>query len=173
MVPVKLAAPAVAAAALFAGGGDVLKYNDGQPDGKKSLGGSGEIIAFALPDAGTKVGGVRIHGSRYGLPKAPDESFLIYFLTDDMSEVVAVRMAPYSLFDRGEEKWVDVRFGKPIEVPEKFRVAVDFRAHQTKGVYVSFDTSTKGGHSFVGLPGVKTKPVDFGGDWMIEALPAE
>jgi RNA polymerase sigma-70 factor (ECF subfamily) len=173
MVSAKFFAALVAVAALFAGEGDVLKYDDGQPDGKKSLGSSGEIIAFALPDAETKIGGVRIHGSRYGVPKAPDESFLIYFLTDDMSDVVAVRMAPYSLFDRGEEKWVDVKFEKPVEVPRTFHVAVDFRAHQTKGVYVSFDTSTKGEHSFVGLPGVKAKPVDFDGDWMIEAIPAK
>lgn len=45
-----------------------LKYGDDQADGKKSLGGSGEIVAFALPGKGSKVAGIRIHGSRYGTP---------------------------------------------------------------------------------------------------------
>src|SRR3954447_13949376 len=59
---------------------DVLKYGDGQADGKKSLGGSGEMIEFTLPTDGQKVAGVRIHGSRYGLPEPPDERFLIFLL---------------------------------------------------------------------------------------------
>ena len=50
----------------------VLKYNDGKADGKKSIGGSGEMIRFELPEGVTKVRGIRIHGSRYGLPQAPE-----------------------------------------------------------------------------------------------------
>jgi hypothetical protein len=145
-----------------------LKYNDGQADGKKSLGGSGEIIGFKLPSGESKVAGIRIHGSRYGVPKAPDESFLIYFLNRDLSEVVSTQMAPYSLFERGPERWVEVTFPQPITLPQEFSVALDFRAQQTKGVYVSFDTSTGGKHSRMGLPGLKARDTDFGGDWMIE-----
>ena len=52
---------------------------DGKPDGKRSLGGSGEMIELWMPDAGLKVLGVKIHGSRYGQPDAPKESFLIYY----------------------------------------------------------------------------------------------
>ena len=114
-----------------------LKYGDGQPDGKKSLGGSGEIIGFTLPAEDGKVGAIRIHGSRYGTPDAPNESFLIYFLSHDMSEVMRTELAPYSLFERGPERWVEVKFRKPVEVPKEFWVAVDFRAGHTKGVYVS------------------------------------
>ena len=65
-----------------------LKYGNGQPAGKKSLGGSGEMIRFTLPDVASKVSGIRIHGSRYGMPEAPKESFLIYFLNHDLSEVL-------------------------------------------------------------------------------------
>jgi putative heme-binding domain-containing protein len=54
-----------------------LKYGDGQANGKQSLGGSGEMIEFALPRESVRVGGLRIHGSRYGMPQTPDESFLI------------------------------------------------------------------------------------------------
>jgi hypothetical protein len=50
-----------------------LSYNDGKADGRKSVGGSGEIISFTLPSEGQKVAGVRIHGSRYGAPTPPKE----------------------------------------------------------------------------------------------------
>jgi hypothetical protein len=147
-----------------------LKYGDGQADGKKSLGGAGEMIEFTLPEDGQKVAGVMIHGSRYGSPEPPDEQFLIYFLNEDRSEIVNTQMAPYSLFARGREQWVEVKFPRPIDVPKRFWIALDFRAHQTKGVYVSFDTSTGGEHSRVGLPGATPKPTQSGGDWMIEAV---
>jgi RNA polymerase sigma-70 factor (ECF subfamily) len=150
-----------------------LKYGHGRPDGKKSLGGSGEMIRFTLPVEGAKVGGIRIHGSRYGMPEAPKESFLIYFLSQDLSKVCGTEMAPYSLFERGEERWVEVKFRRPFEVPREFWVVLDFRAHQTKGVYVSFDTSTGGKFSRVGLPGIPAQETDFGGDWMIEVLLAK
>jgi hypothetical protein len=147
-----------------------LKYGDGQPDGKKSLGGSGEIVAYALPAGGGKVSGIKIHGSRYGTPDSPNENFLIYVLSQDMSEIVRTEMAPYSLFERGPEKWVEVKFRKSFDVPKDFWVAVDFRAGRTKGVYVSYDTSTGGKHSRVGLPGLEAKPTDVAGDWMIEVV---
>ena len=51
-----------------------LKYGDGRADGKQSLGGSGEMIEFG-PAAGLrKIAGLKIHGSRYGMPQAPEES---------------------------------------------------------------------------------------------------
>jgi RNA polymerase sigma-70 factor (ECF subfamily) len=162
-------APAKAAAE---SGAARLRYGDGTPDGKKSLGGSGPMIRFTAPSDGAKVAGVRVHGSRYGTPQPPDEQFLVYLLTADGSEVVATQLAPYALFERGEEQWVEVNFPHPVSVPREFWVALDFRAGRTKGVYVSFDTSTGGQHSRAGLPGLKPAAVDFGGDWMVEAVVA-
>jgi hypothetical protein len=52
-----------------------LKYGDGQVDGKQSLGGSGEMIEFALPRESSRVGGLRVHGSRYGMPQARSEKW--------------------------------------------------------------------------------------------------
>jgi RNA polymerase sigma factor (sigma-70 family) len=170
----------------------VVKYSDGQADGKKSLGGSGEMIEFSMPAGYSKVVGIRIHGSRYGHPQPPEESFLIYFLNHDRTRVLHTQMAPYSLFERGHEQWVDVAFERlliGLDNSRTFWVALDFRAAATKGVYVSFDTSTGGKHSRVGLPGMpssplkfviqaepqlggarhSTEPVNFGADWMIEA----
>ena len=64
-------------------------------------------------------------------------------------------------------------FSFPIEVPERFWVCTDFRANQRKGVYVSYDTSTKGQHSRTGLPGTAASDTKFSGDWMIEVTLSE
>ena len=156
-----------------ADGVGVLKYGDGMPDGVQSLGGNGEMIRFEAP-AGTKISQIKIHGSRYGLPAAPKEDFLIYFLSADEQKVLSTQMAPYSLFDHGEEKkWVTVNFKEPVEVPTKFWVVLDFRANQRKGVYVSYDTSTEGKNSRRGLPGVKSTETKNKADWLIEAVVAK
>jgi hypothetical protein len=169
IAPLMLFACAVASAAETT----PVKHHDGQPDGKQSLGGSGEMIQFALPAGANKVAAVKIHGSRYGAEAAPDEQFLIYFLNSDLTRVLHTELADYALFDRGAEQWVEIAFEKPIELPQQVWVAVDFRANQRKGVYVSYDTSTGGKFSRVGLPGQPASPTKFGGDWMIELTPAE
>ena len=150
-----------------------LKYGDGQADGKKSIGGSGELIEFSGATGSVKVAGVRIHGSRYGQAQPPQESFLIYFLNNDLTRILHTEMAPYSLLERGPEEWVEISFEHPVDLPKTFWVALDFRATQSKGVYLSFDTSTGGKHSRVGLPGARTSKVTFGGDWMVEATLAK
>jgi beta-lactamase regulating signal transducer with metallopeptidase domain len=153
----------------------ILSYGDGKPDGKKSYGGSGHLIQFELPKGITKVRGIRIHGSRYGLPEAPKEDFEITFLSEKGDETLHSEAAPYHLFKRGKENWVRVMFEKEVELPEKFWVALNFNPHQTKGVYLSYDTSTKGQHSRVGLPGDEDEPkeTDFGGDWMVQVMLAK
>jgi hypothetical protein len=150
----------------------LLSYGDGKADGKKSYGGSGHLIRFELPEGVTKVRGLRIHGSRYGLPQAPDEDFEITFLSDDREEILDSKSAPYRLFKRGKESWVRVLFDEEVELPQSFWLALNFNAHQTKGVYVSYDTSTKGEHSRIGLPGDEEEPkeTDFGGDWMVQVM---
>ena len=88
-------------------------------------------------------------------------------------QVIRADIAPYSSLPRGPEQWVDIKFSKPVAVPKDFWVALDFRAGRTKGVYVSFDTSTAGKFSRIGLPGMESKEADFGGDWMVEVVLAE
>jgi beta-lactamase regulating signal transducer with metallopeptidase domain len=150
----------------------LLSYGDGKADGKKSYGGGGHMIRFEMPEGVTNVRGLRIHGSRYGMPQAPDEDFEITFLSDDREEILDSQAAPYRLFKRGKEAWVRVMFDKEVELPEKFWVALNFNAHQTKGVYLSYDTSTKGEYSRAGLPGDEEEPkeTDFGGDWMVQVM---
>lgn len=150
----------------------LLSYGDGKADGKKSYGGGGHMIRFQMPEGVSKVRGLRIHGSRYGLPQAPDEDFEITFLSDDREETLDTQSAPYRLFKRGKESWVRVMFDKDVELPTSFWIALNFNPERTKGVYLSYDTSTKGEHSRVGLPGdeEEPKPTDFGGDWMVQVM---
>ncbi|HPA20502.1 MAG TPA: hypothetical protein PLU30_22315 [Verrucomicrobiae bacterium] len=147
-----------------------VKYHDGKPDGHKSLGGSGEIIVFEAPSDACALKAIRIHGSRYGFPEAPDENFYIFVTGADAKGILHTETAPYERFERGNAKWVEVKFKNPPKLPPKFCVILDFRAQQTKGVYVSFDTSSGGKHSWTGLPDKEPSPVDFGADWMVEAV---
>ncbi len=150
----------------------LLQYGDGKADGKKSIGGSGEMIRFELPEGVDKISGIKIHGSRYGLPDAPNEDFEIMFVSEDFSEILHTESAPYKLFKRSKEVWVRVNFKEPVELPPKFWIALNFNAQQTKGVYVSYDTSTKGKNSRVGLPGGDAEPkeTEFKGDWMVQVI---
>jgi RNA polymerase sigma-70 factor (ECF subfamily) len=152
-----------------------LKYDSGKTGGKRSFGGTGEMIRFTQPAETGTIKGIRIHGSRYGLPQPPAEDFLIYVLSKDRSQVLFTESAPYKLFQRGREKWVNVKFKKPHKVPKTFWIVLDFKAHQTKGVYVSYSGSYSGEggqRSKVGLPSQETN--DFtDGDWMIRVLLAD
>lgn len=68
---------------------------------------------------------------------------------------------------------MNVKFKGAIELPKSFWLVLNFHAESTKGVYVSYDTSTKGVHSRIGLPGDdKPLPVNFGGDWMVQVITA-
>lgn len=147
-----------------------LKKHDGKADGRKSLGGSGQIIAFEAPGDGCALRALRIHGSRYGLPKAPDIDFYIFLTDAGGKDILHTETAPYEKFERGEAAWVEVKFKKPPTVPKRFCIILDFKAQQTMGIYVSYDTSTGGQHSKIGLPGKDSSAVDFGGDWMVEAV---
>jgi RNA polymerase sigma-70 factor (ECF subfamily) len=149
----------------------LLKYSDQKPDGRKSIAGTGEMIRFELPSADQRVRAIKIHGSRYGYPRPPAEDFVLRFMNEDMSEVLHERKAPYSLFKRGNAEWVTVRFDQPLQLSKVFWVAVNFSAERTKGVYVSYDSSTAGAHSRVGWPPDQpAEEPNFEGDWMIEAV---
>ncbi|MCL2105059.1 MAG: hypothetical protein FWH21_08435 [Kiritimatiellaeota bacterium] len=88
-------------------------------------------------------------------------------LNDDMT-VLHTEKAPYKLFGREEAKWVNVSFKQSVAAPTTFWVCLDFNAEHTKGVYVSYDTSTGGQHSKIGLPGKESEDITFAGDWMIQ-----
>lgn len=162
-------ATAPAPSAPFMPTNKILKYHDGKSEGKRSIGGSGQMIQFTVPEGYANLTAISIFGARYGTPQAPDDDFTISILDEDRANTLDTQTAPYKLFARGPEQWVTIRFKNPLPVSGKVWVCVNFNAEQTKGIYVGYDTSTGGQHSMVGLPGVEANPVDFKGDWMIQA----
>lgn len=151
----------------------VLKYDDGTADGKRSIAGTGEMIEFEVPEDGYMLKAVKLHCARYGTPKAPKEDAEFTIVSEDESSVLHTELVPYANFKRGDSRWTTITFKKPVTVPKKFWLIVDFNAEQTKGVYLSFDSSTGGKHSKTGVAGGDSEPVKVGGDWMIQAVVAK
>lgn len=152
----------------------LLKYGDNKPDGRKSIAGAGEMIRFELPTEAGAVRAIRVHGSRYGYPQAPKEDFEVTLLSADMKEVLHTELVPYSLFKRAKKgRWTHVPFKESVEVPQTFWVVLDFNAEAKKGVYVSYDTSTKGQYSRVGTTDEDARETKFDGDWMVQVLLAK
>lgn len=149
----------------------VLKYGDNKADGKKSIAGAGEMIRFTLPEGVNAVRALRVHCARYGYPQPPKEDVEITFLNEDMTESLHTELVPYSLFKRTKEnRWTMVPLDELVELPKTFWVVLNFNAERTKGVYVSYDASTKGKHSRVGFNDEDAKETEFKGDWMVQAL---
>lgn len=152
------------------GGGvpQVLMYDDNLADGKRSIAGASEIIEFTMPSDCSEVYAVQLHGSRYGYPQPPDEDFTITIASKDGTPI-HTELVPYGTFERGPETWVEMKLQKPVKVSGTFLVAFNFNAWQTKGIYVSYDSSQGCLHSYQGS--IRNKqPAETGGEWMIRAL---
>ena len=142
-----------------------LSHDDGKSSGKKSIAGSGHAVLFTVDNDSSYLTSVRIKGSRYGTPRAPQEDFSVWLCDQEFNEIKEFKF-PYSKFARGTEKWVKLKV-EPTKVPQTFYVCVGFNPTGTKGVFVSRDAKTSG-NSFSGLPG--RAPRKFAdGDWMFRA----
>src|SRR5207244_315788 len=140
-----------------------LKEDDGAPEGKKSIAGGGHARLFAAPAEGEwYLRSVSVYGARYGPVAAPADQFDVA-LCDDQMRPIAVWKHPYKLFDRGAAKWVRIDLTQPTLVPAKFNVCVVFRPTAQNGVFVSYDSSTKG-NSRVAKPGEAGNALEQG-DW--------
>jgi hypothetical protein len=142
-----------------------LSHDDGTQTGKRSIAGTGHAVRFSVKGDVWYLTGVRIYGSRYGLPKPPQENFHIWLCDKDF-KVIAEFAQPYSKFPRGTERWVDLPV-TPTNVPPEFIICIAFNPTAQKGVYVGYDAQATG-NSFTGTPG--EQPRDFAqGDWLIRA----
>jgi RNA polymerase sigma-70 factor (ECF subfamily) len=142
-----------------------LARDDGKPAGKASIAGGGHAVRFEAPGGDWYLTAVRVHGSRYGSPRPPDEDFQVYLCDEDFKQIAAFPF-PYATFERGPPKWYTLEV-KPTKVPARFIVCVAFNPTQRKGVFVS-RSGAAGAHSLVGLPGAPGRPLAQG-EWMIRA----
>lgn len=140
-----------------------LVFDDDAPDGRKSIAGGGHARKFKTPGPGEwYIRSVSVYGLRYGR-SAPSDTFDVA-LCDEKMGTIAVWKKPYSTFGAGDPKWVKMIVA-PTRVPESFYVDLNFRPTATRGVFVCFDSSTKG-NSLVAIPGKPGGPFE-NGDWMI------
>ncbi len=136
----------------------------GSETSRMSIGGTGEGRKFTVPAPGNwYITAVWIDGSRYGEEKAPDTTFDIA-LGDADAKLISIWKGRYASFAFLQDGWA--RFDvPPTRLPSTFYVTLNFRAIPAAGVYVAYDSKTKG-HSVdsrLGKP-----PHDFPeGDWMI------
>lgn len=140
-----------------------IANDDGNAAGRKSFP-RGIAALFDAESDDLYLTSVKIHGSRYGTSRPPDENFSVTLCDKDFRSLAEFEF-PYSRFTRGDSKWVTLRL-KPTKLPKEFVLCLNFNPTGTKGVYVSHDAD---GKSLVGLPG---KPAGSfsGGDWMIRAV---
>jgi hypothetical protein len=157
-------------AALASLSGNLVKVpaNEGTRTGHHSYGGgSGHGRKFAIPSAGDwYITAVWICGSRYGDEKPPHNTFDIA-LSDADAKLISIWKGRYSSFRyEADDAWARFEV-PPTRVPPSFYVTLNFHASASNGVYVAFDSNTKG-NSIKSGPGKPPKP--FGdGDWMIRA----
>lgn len=111
--------------------GTELSYDDGKMDTKLSTSGSGYAVLFQMTEGSWQLDGIKLFGSRYGEEQPPDENFSIYICDENFDLLKTVKL-PYSSFERGDEKWYDLKFD-PVDVPHTFYVCVDFNATAYKG----------------------------------------
>ncbi len=141
-----------------------LAFDDDASEGKQSIAGGGHARKFLTPGAGDwYIRAVSVYGARYGRSRPPHADFDIALCDDELSPIETWKK-PYATFKRGDLKWVRMEV-PPTRVPKSFCICLNFRPTSTRGVYVAFDTSTKG-NSFVGTPGKRGSPFEQG-DWMI------
>lgn len=142
-----------------------LACDDGNQAGRRSIGGSGHAVRFLVRGDGWYLTGVRIYGSRYGLPAPPGEDFRIW-LCDGSFKPIAEFDQPYSRFARGTAGWVALPI-TPTGVPAEFVLCVAFNPTAQKGIYVGHDARGTG-NSFTGTLGREFREFTQG-DWMIRA----
>jgi RNA polymerase sigma-70 factor (ECF subfamily) len=141
-----------------------LAGDDGKPDGKKSIAGSGHARLFQVPGPGRwYLRAVSVYGARYGRSPAPKRDFDLALCDKDLRPVASWKV-PYAKFKYGREEWVRLEV-EPTLVPDEFTACVAFQPTATEGVFVSFDSGSTG-HSLTGTPG-KAGAEFKQGDWMI------
>lgn len=157
-----------AAAATLAGEGLLeLKRDDGESDGKRSIGGAGPSIRFEGAPPGAVLKGLRVYGSRYGGGYDPKSTNAAYYVFNDEGAVVGKGEFPYSLFSY-EAKWVDISV-EAVDVPQSFCVLINPDPTQHKGIYFHYDSDIQTAHSKYGATPQELANLQGKWDWMIRA----
>ena len=151
-----------------AGKQQVLGYVGDLQTGVQSYADSGHAVVFQRPADKKSIVAVKLFGSRYGYETPPEEDFHIYLL-DQNRKVLEHVAVPYRKIERGVARWFTIDM-PPVEVPEKFFVAVWFDAKRTKGFFMGKENTDEATHSYAGLPDKGFHKVEQPYEWMIRAV---
>jgi hypothetical protein len=146
----------------------VLSYVGDAQTGAQSYADGGHAVAFERSAEAKSVVAVKLFGTRYGYDTPPEEDFHIYLL-DRNRKVLEDVAVPYRKITKGTPRWFTIGL-PPVEVPEKFYVAVWFNAEATKGFFMGKENTDKATHSFAGLPDKGFRKVEQSFEWMIRAV---
>ena len=160
------ALPLLLLATVAAAGDTELTRDDGEQAGRKSIAGTGHVIAFDAPNGEWWVRSVKIFGARYGGSYDPATTTFTVTICDALGKPLGATTAKYELFTPGKFEWVEVPLEEPVEAPAKLKVVVEFRPTATQGVYVG-SSESKDSHSGYGVPG--GNETRFEQEWMIRA----
>jgi hypothetical protein len=142
-----------------------LFYDGGTMSDKLSISGSAQTVLFRLPEGNWELNGIKLFSARYGMDEPPKEDISLYVCDEGFNLLREVK-APYSNFEKGDEKWQAIAF-PPVSVPGTFYLGVDFHATAQKGVYVGMDKSVKRSHSRFAMPYDQVSDMKTTADWMI------
>ena len=122
-------------------------------------------VKFKVDGDSWYVTSVSLHGSRYGEVRPPKENFNVWICDAQFKPIATFRVPLQLLYPRATLSGSRSAFA-PTRVPADFIVCFGFNPHQTKGVYVSYD-SQQSKTSMVGVPG-ESEPTPFAkGNWLI------
>jgi len=141
-----------------------LMHDNGSMAAKSSIAGGGHAVRFQVDGDSWVVTSVSLHGSRYGEPRPPKESFKVW-ICDAKLKPIATFEFPYGSYLRGNPVWKTFRI-RPTRVPKDFIVCFGFNPHQTKGIYVSYDAQPSE-TSLIGVPGERPPSPFAKGNWLI------
>ena len=152
--------------AVAAHSGDKIERRDsGKRAGKQSVAVSGHAISYESSAKQPFVRSILIHGARYGQEYDPTATNFEIAICDKLTPLVRFS-ASYAHFSQHIFTWVEIRLPKPVLVPRRFRVVVDFRATATKGVYVGYAQVPKSHSSYFRIGG-REQAFAKGKEWMI------
>ncbi len=134
----RAAALLVLAASVYGGGDRVVRRDHGERTGKQSVAVSGHAITHESSSERPFVRSVLIYGARYGEGNDPSRKGFHVAICDDKFRILARFSGDYGAFIQGVFTWAEIPLPKPVRVPPRFTVVVDFTPTATKGVYVGY-----------------------------------
>jgi len=134
-----------------------LRYDNGTFEEMQSMGGTGQVVQFTVPEEGGPftLKRVLVCGGYYGQPGTDGESNQghLAICTAD-GTILSQQVFRYDEFYWSSTPcWTSIPLATPVEVTDDIYVITDMNSRPTPGIYVGYDTEGDACHSQIGAPG--------------------